>query len=113
MTAAPRPPSGAVERRPLRGELARWHHADRLPFLEVALHTGDDDRPPRVDLTTGQGRHPMTGITDPVELRAGAWLLLAAARWLEADRRRLELPQPEAEPDPQLTIYDHLEEATP
>jgi hypothetical protein len=111
--AVPRPPSGAIARPPLRGELARWHHADRLPFIETAIFAGTEERPPSVTVATGPARAPLEGVTDPAELRRGAWLLLGAARALEHERRRLDLPEhAQAEPDPQITIFDYPE-ATP
>jgi hypothetical protein len=103
----------AVERRRLdttRGEVARWRHSAALPALELRLYAagefgGYPEHPALVQVSTWPG--PIAGITDPAELRAIAWLVLDAARWLE--RQTGALP---TEPDPQLTIYDHLEEVS-
>lgn len=124
MTTAPRPPAGVVVERPVLGngrdELTRWRHATRPPYLTVTFHHArptverrgritDDGAPPRVTVGTFPG--PLDGVTDPRELRQCAWTLLAAARWLDDERARLDLPAPEVEPDPQMTIYDALEVA--
>jgi hypothetical protein len=95
---------------PLRGELARWAHSDRVPYLEVTLFPGaGPDRPPAVTVATAPGRFPLEGVTDPTELRRAAWLLLGAARALEHERRRAGLPDDVPEPDPQMTVFDYPE----
>jgi hypothetical protein len=115
VTVAPIPPRGVVARprRALdveRGELARWAHADQLPHLELSLRAagefgGYPAQRAHVRVSTFPQR--LDGITDPAELRQMAWTLLGAARWLD----RAAGPRG-VEPDPQTTIYDHLE-ATP
>lgn len=110
----PSPPSGAVPTPPRqlqadRGEIAEWRHADVLPALEVSLraagrHGGYPDQPANVRVTTFPG--PLAGVTDPRELRQCAWLLLAAAAWLERQHPAQAAP---AEPDPQTSVYDHVD----
>jgi hypothetical protein len=113
VTVAPIPPRGAVARprRALdveRGELARWAHTDQLPHLELSLRAagafgGYHEQLAHARVSTWPGT--VTGITDPAELRHMAWMLLGAARWLEAQDREPRTP----DPHPQTTIYDHLE----
>jgi hypothetical protein len=113
MTVAPIPPRGVVARptRTLdasRGEIAAWRHADQLPRLEVTLRAagafgGYHEQLAHARVSTFPGT--VTGITDPAELRQMAWMLLGAARWLEAQDREPRT----TDPDPQTTIYDHLE----
>jgi hypothetical protein len=85
-----------------------WRHADQLPALEVTLRAagafgGYHEQLAHARVSTFPGT--VAGITDPAELRQMAWMLLGAARWLEAQDREPHT----TEPDPQTTIYDHLE----
>jgi hypothetical protein len=105
MTAAPRPPAGVAadphhRLQPHRGEIASWRHTDTRPALGLRFYDGD---PPVVEVTVWPGTY---ATSDPSDLRQMAWMLLAAAAWQER-----ALGRPPAEPDPQLTIYDHLEAA--
>jgi hypothetical protein len=119
MTVAPIPPPGAVARPPRgldasRGEVAVWQHTDQLPALQVTLRAaGSFGGYPEQRAHARVSTWPATvaGITDPAELRAMAWTLLAAARWLD---RHSTSPGPRT-PDPQTTIYDHIttEEPSP
>lgn len=112
--SAPRPPTGAIASPPRtlqsdHGEIARWAHADVLPSLEVSLraagkHGGYPHQPANVRVSTFPG--PLDGITDPRELRQCAWVLLAAATWLE---RQHPTPDQPADPDPQMTVFDFVE----
>jgi hypothetical protein len=109
---APAAPSGSIDvpLRPYdrqRGIVARWRHGDQLPAVEVELFAPVDNQPARVRVSIVPYPILLDGVTDPAELRRVAWCALRAARWLEreADPRR------PAAPDPQTTIYDHLETA--
>jgi hypothetical protein len=114
MSQFPTSPAGivALDSRHLqndRGEVARWRHADVLPYVEVSLraagqHGGYPEQIAHVNVRTGPATCGLDGVTDPRELRQVAWLLLDAARWLERNAHARP-----AEPDPQTSIYDHLE----
>lgn len=79
-------------------------HADTLPYLAVRHHEPTDGRPARVDVYTGPAGHSPKGVTDPRELRAMAWMLLDAARWLTPTA-----PAPARVDDPQTTLFDLME----
>jgi hypothetical protein len=105
----PGPPVGFVEapRRDLRqhvGEVARWRHA---ADVELSLRARLDEAPAHVHLDVWPRPAFRSGVTRPAELRQLAWALLTAARWLE--HHAVAVP---AEPDPQLTIYDELQEVS-
>jgi hypothetical protein len=115
VTVAPIPPRGVAARptRTLdasRGEVAVWQHADQLPALQVTLRAagafgGYPEQRAHARVSTWPGT--VAGVTDPDELRQMAWMLLGAARWLERAGANREPRTPD--PDPQTTIYDHLE----
>jgi hypothetical protein len=115
----PRPPAGSIalplgQLEPTRGENARWRHTHTLPAVELSLRVAGQHGGYRPQDAHVQIRHVPVGgpiyTRDPGELRQIAWLYLAAAHWL--DRQQPGCDE-DAEPDPQTTIYDHLQEATP
>ena len=108
---APSAPAGFVDaaRRDLRAdvaEVARWRSDDFELSLRARRLVGDDERPPHVRVTVWPAPTYWSGVTSPTELRQRAWALLTAARWLEHAAGPVEVPD-----DPQITIYDHLQEA--
>lgn len=119
MTAVPSPPAGARVHQALDGRVvAEWDHGPGPGALSVRLHaagprhlldprgrTTTVDAPPTVDVRIVPHRSGCCGVTDPAELRAMAWLLLAAASWQDRARAAAGLTAPVV-PDPQLSLLD-------